>query len=487
MPRLKIDDVMVEVPEGATVLDAAAAAGISIPTLCYEKSVGALTSCMICVVKDAGTGRMAPACSARAVEGMEIDAGGEEVRAARREILDMLLSEHVGDCEAPCRTICPAVLNIPRMLRYVVAGDLDAAAKLAIRELVFPATLGRLCSAPCEKGCRRSVYDAPVSIRGSHGGVAERFLLDSAAPEPSGPSTGKTVAVVGAGLAGLSAAAILLQKGHACRVFERNSVACAGLRGLPEGQLPATVLDAEIQLIHRMGMELVPGCTIGTDRSLASLSGEYDAVVVACDLPSEDAPHGVRAQEDPMPVRAVAQGKAAAREVDALLRGAASGNARKPFNSRIGRLRPDETEAYAVERLRTPECGTQSPLAAEAVRCLGCDCRRPVSCKLRRYAEEYGVDVRVKRHMERPTVQPILEAGEVLFEPGKCIKCGICVELTRLSGRRVGLALAGRGLASRVEVPFGDSLKEALGDVAIQCVRACPTGALALRSEEETG
>lgn len=88
--------------------------------------------------------------------------------------------------------------------------------------------------------------------------------------------------------------------------------------------------------------------------------------------------------------------------------------------------------------------------------------------------------------MERPPVEPIQRFEEVLFEPGKCIKCGICVEVTQAEGTGFGLTFVGRGLTSGVRVPFGEPLARGLDGVALECVRACPTGALALRNEEET-
>ena len=606
MVRLNVNDVEVEVADGATLLEAAQRAGAEVPTLCYLKELGAITSCMVCVVKDLAGGRMLPACSAKVSDGMRIDTDSEEVRAARREILRMLLSEHVGDCEGPCARICPAGLNIPRMLRYIAAGDMEAAAQIAKRDLIFPATLGHLCSAPCEKGCRRALYDAPVSIRRLHreagktgrfpisglhvggwtagsrlrGGVdrtagnreASQFFRDERAA-----ATGKAIAVVGGGIAGLSAAWTCLLNGHACRVYEKHPSACNALREKwdaslfpastsaagrqeaasavasiepPEiGKRPSEVLDTEIASIRDQGAEFVfnsevGGWTAGSrlsagrNISLDSLRVEFDAVIVACDLASsadsrrldgrKPPPCGVfTAQEDGMLVRAVAHGKAAAQQADAFLRGLPGPKASRRYNSQIGRLRPEESAAYAVERLNRRDKGLQ-PLvfraegtpaetnaeaasyrpaadpAAEAGRCLHCDCLKPVSCRLRRYAEEYEIESRVERHMKRPAAAPIhsmpsdkglqplvhrapSQFDDVLFEPGKCIKCGICVEITQARSKGMGLTFVGRGLASGVRAPFGESLAQGLGEAALQCVRACPTGALALRNEEETG
>ena len=459
---------------------------------------------MICVVKDVAGGRMLPACSAKAVDGMEIDADSDEVRAARREILQMILSEHVGDCEAPCSRICPASLDIPRMLRRIAEGDLDAAARIAKRDLVFPATLGYLCTAPCERGCRRAAFDRPLAIRGSHREAAEWFLKHGAPFDECAPTTGKAIAIVGASLAGLTAAWMSLHHGHVCCVYEKEAVACASLRSLPPEQLPPDVLDAEIQSIAGFGVDFAFQCEVGVDLPLDVIVEEFDAVILACEIPgtpylisgsspspssSEQIKYGVPgiskvfvAREDAMPVRSVASGKSAARHADAFLRGRTNGAKKKPFNSRIGELRPEEKTSYAAERFQQTEEGAPGH---EASRCLHCDCLKPVSCKLRRYADEYRVGPNIRRHMERPSAEPIQTSGEILFETGKCIKCGICVEIVRAAGNGFGLMFTGRGLASRVRTPFGEPLARGLGEVGLQCVRACPTGALALRHEEE--
>jgi ferredoxin len=173
-----------------------------------------------------------------------------------------------------------------------------------------------------------------------------------------------------------------------------------------------------------------------------------------------------------MPARSVANGKAGARAADAFLRGRQDQSSRR-YNSVIGKLRPEEIRAYGVTRLI-------DNAASEGGRCLGCDCRKAVSCKLRQHADRYGIRGPVKRHMDRPAVAAIEVLGPVLFEPGKCVKCGICVELSRQSGG--GLTFAGRGLDTRVELPPGRRISD---DLAMRCAEACPTGALAVRACEE--
>ena len=160
MPTLTIDGQPVTVPEGATVLDAARALGIAVPALCHRHGFAPSTSCMACVVKDVGAGQLIPSCTAPAAEGMQIESQTDEVLAARRHALELLLSDHPADCLAPCEVVCPAGMAIPRMIRQVAAGDVRGAAATARAALVLPATLGRVCPAPCEKGCRRARHDA---------------------------------------------------------------------------------------------------------------------------------------------------------------------------------------------------------------------------------------------------------------------------------------------------------------------------------------
>ncbi|MFA7368960.1 MAG: hypothetical protein WC334_04880, partial [Kiritimatiellales bacterium] len=119
---------------------------------------------------------------------------------------------------------------------------------------------------------------------------------------------------------------------------------------------------------------------------------------------------------------------------------------------------------------------------AEAARCLHCDCRKPESCKLRLYAEQYGADPREFPADERKHVQLIGHNEAVVFEPGKCVKCGLCVRITKRAGEGLGLAFAGRGFNTQVTVPFGESLQNGLRIAAAECVAACPTGALAYRN-----
>ena len=164
MPKLVIDNLEVEVADGTTILDAASKLGIEIPTMCFLKGYSATTSCMVCVVRLSGTGKLTPACSAPAEDGMVVETDCQEVREARTTALELLLSDHVGDCMGPCQMTCPAKMNIPMMIRQIAAGQLSDAIATVKRDIALPAVLGRICPKPCEKPCRRGVFDDAVSI-----------------------------------------------------------------------------------------------------------------------------------------------------------------------------------------------------------------------------------------------------------------------------------------------------------------------------------
>ena len=115
MPRLTVDKREIEVAKGATILDAAAKVGIVIPTMCFREGLEPFTSCMLCVVKVHNQDGLVPACGTLAEDSMSVQTDTEEIRQARRTALELLLSDHVGDCIGPCQVACPAKMNILAM------------------------------------------------------------------------------------------------------------------------------------------------------------------------------------------------------------------------------------------------------------------------------------------------------------------------------------------------------------------------------------
>ena len=492
MPRITIDGKTVDVPDGTTVMDAAALAGIEIPGLCYMPGVRPLTSCMLCVVRDKRTGETLTSCAAEARDGMDIETSNDKIFAARKEILQLLLSEHVGDCEAPCRRICPAALEVPLMMRKVASGDMDGAARLAKDALILPATLGWVCTAPCERGCHRATFDEPLLIKELHRRLAEQALAGGLTGFSVPESSGKRVAIVGGGVTGIAAACALVRLGHACTLFEREDRAGATLRDLDEDELPQHILDAEIETVLKLGVELRTGAEVGTSVPLDDVLSRYDAVLIACEddalEDAEDEDHVFTAIEFPMAVNSVGEGKAMAAEIDCFLRGQPEPSRKKPFDCRLGEIADAEKGPFAVERMIEETRGKgrlPHDSQAEARRCLHCDCLKLDSCKLRRYATEYGAGQFAYRETVRPRIEACQTTETICFEPGKCIRCGLCVEITAQQGEPVGMGFIQRGFDARVQPPMGRSIGEALTVSAHGCIEACPTAALAWRNKEE--
>ena len=118
----------------------------------------------------------------------------------------------------------------------------------------------------------------------------------------------------------------------------------------------------------------------------------------------------------------------------------------------------------------------------ETLRCLHCDCRKLESCLLKRWSEEAGARPGRYGGARRPFAR-LLQPGGVLYEPGKCISCGICVRITEEAREPLGLAFIGRGFTVTVGIPFNGTIAEGLTKAAAECVKACPTGALAFVEE----
>jgi ferredoxin len=165
MPSIRINNIIVEAAEGSTILDAANKAGIHIPVLCHKEGVEHYSSCMVCMVKDNLKNDFVPSCTAIAQDGMDIDASSDEVINLRKKAIELLLSEHRAECEAPCRVVCPAGYDIPRMNRLLADGDIKEAVALSLQALDSSEIRCTTCPGYCENACRRKKIDLPVSIR----------------------------------------------------------------------------------------------------------------------------------------------------------------------------------------------------------------------------------------------------------------------------------------------------------------------------------
>jgi len=516
MPTLKIDNRQVSVAQGSTVLDAARSLGIDVPALCHRDGCTPNTSCLCCIVRVNGGKRLVPSCATKAADGMVVESETPEIRSARQMALELLLADHAGDCRAPCQNVCPARMDIATMIRQIHAGELREALLTVKQRIALPAVLGRICPELCEKGCRRGQIDAPVSICQLKRYVAD---VDLASGHPWLPAcrepTGKRVAIAGAGPAGLAAAWYLLQLGHACVLFDEHDEPGGNLRyAVDPEKLPRDVLNREIGLLHELGARFQTRQKIGAAISLAELKQQYDAVLLA--LGEMDAAKaaalgmpmlgkGLKTDKKTMltpqagvfatgaavtpyrhAVRAVADGRSAALLVDAFLRGVVAA-AEPQFTVRLGVLSDTELAAFQSNATRDPRAAAVAPTAGlsdrqaagESGRCLHCECAKLSSCSLRKYAIDYGASVSAYKMQRRPFVRTASHPL-VVYEPGKCISCGICVQIARNAAEPLGLTFVGRGFDVRIGVPFNGALAEALTKTAKECAAACPTGALAL-------
>lgn len=281
--QLKIDGLSMEVAPGTTVLEAAKSKGIEIPTLCHHPLVETYGACGVCLVEAAGNPKLLRACATKVWDGMEVNTKGEKAEAARKIALELLLGDHRGDCRPPCAQACPANTDCQGYVGLIANGEYHEALKLIKDKLPLPASIGRVCPHPCEEVCRRKMVEEPVNIAALKAFAAD---LDLQADDPfqadKEPATGKTVAIIGGGPAGLTAGYFLAQRGHSPEIFEAMPKAGGMLRyGIPQYRLPKEVLDQEIDLIKAMGVEIHCNTKIGKDITFEELENKFDAVYIA--------------------------------------------------------------------------------------------------------------------------------------------------------------------------------------------------------------
>ncbi len=516
MITIKINNREIQVEPGTSVMKAVQQMGIDVPNMCWHDELEHFTSCMVCLVKDKGSGKLFPSCSVKASNGMEVTTDDDEIAEARQTALELLLSEHVGDCEAPCQLGCPAHMNIPLMNRLIAAGKFNEALEVVKRDIVLPAVLGRICPAPCEGACHRRTVDEPVSIcllkrfTGDEGTVPEAIL-----PE----KTGFKAAVIGAGPAGLAAAYYLQLRGIQVTLFDKADKAGGQLRtSISPEKLPHDVLDAEIDLVLKTGVDFQGNKLIDTTE-FTDIVKIYDAVVVASGV-IEDGVNGFglnttakgiivdrntyqtsvekvfaignSLRSSKLAVRSVGQGKEVAFSIWQFLNGQPVKGESRMFNSRFGKLVSEEYSEYLKESVvagRTyPVEGGYSGFSpeeaiAEAKRCLRCDCRAIDNCKLRIYSDHYKADQRRFKTSERRKITKINNHSSIIYEPQKCIKCGICVRLTEKDKEKFGFTYIGRGFDVVIGVAFNEELKHALTETAVKVAKGCPTGAIEMKED----
>lgn len=538
--KLTIDNRTIAVEDGATVLEAARKLGIEIPTLCHLDGLPLASSCLICAVRVNTRPNLIPSCAAVAEDGMVVITASDEILAARKTALELLLSDHVGDCVAPCTLACPAGMNIPAMIQHLRHGRNVQALAIIREHIALPGVLGRICSRYCERVCRRGNLDEPVAICALKRFPADVVDVSAGLPLKKQP-TGKKVAIIGAGPAGLSAAFYLLQEGHACTIYDAHRKPGGTLRyAAPELRPPRQALDKDIDVIRQLGVEFRMNTLVDQDAELARIRSEYNAVLLALGADDGQKRDGEDAKS-PAPaakslglgvirrgasvdqntpaaamdgvfsageivsgptatVRTVRAGRLAAMSINQYLRGEPLTGEKKRVNVLMGKLSDSERkELYkgisrAAREQQSVLPGTtgqengdetvaglsEAAAIREASRCLQCDCLARDSCKLRSYATVYGASVR-KLRGERRSFERDASHSEIIYESGKCILCGLCVRTAAQMDERPGITFIERGFPAKAAVPFGRLIAEGLPHAARACAAVCPTGALALK------
>jgi formate dehydrogenase major subunit len=290
-----IDDNEIIAEKGLTILEVAKRSGIPIPTLCYIAGTHADNPCEICVVQIVDCAQygltstlssegLFRACITRARDGMEIHTATDAVTSHRQERLAILSQTHFGACKAPCNLTCPGQINVQGYIAHVAKGEYEEALRLVMERNPVPFSVGRVCPRFCETRCRRILVDEPVSINHLKRFVADWCMagnIDLGIPKEK--PTGKRIAVIGGGPAGLSAAFFLTRKGHDVTIFEGEPQLGGALRyGFPEYKIPKEVLNYEINTILKMGINIRLSQRWGKDFTLQELRDMgFDATFIA--------------------------------------------------------------------------------------------------------------------------------------------------------------------------------------------------------------
>lgn len=507
---IHIDGKEIITEEGTTIVEAASSAGIDIPTLCYNNKCKPESSCMVCLVKIHGRNGFAPACATKVTHQMQIDSNTDEVKLLRKKALELLLSEHLGDCMGPCQVSCPAKMDIPAMLRAVSKGDMELAGRIVLDDIPLPAILGEICPGPCEKICRHKATGTPIPICKIKGQVGRYILDNNIVLRPEFESE-KSVAIVGAGPAGLSAGYYLRKSGFQVTIYDRNRTPGGGMLEISTDILPKEILEKECTIILEAGIKYEQA-TIGKEVTLADLTKRYDAVLLACGPISPETiaewgisdPKGNKAYFDKetmqlvgnsdfvnvfaagatilsgkMAVRAVGMGHRAAVSINQLLCGQEVSGLKSPFNIRIGKFEEDELSEM-IQLRNSLSGGAVSVNSSEPVAgdCLHCDCRDLERCLLRKHSDEldatptaYKLAVRKKYHVE------LSQSAGIIYEQGKCIKCGLCIQVSKTNPQQA-LTFTGRGYNTRVVAPMGMSFDDLPEELIREIIDICPTGAM---------
>jgi glutamate synthase (NADPH/NADH) small chain len=213
----------------------------------------------------------------------------DRIRHYREFVVPLSEAEVAGqaarcmDCGIPyCHTGCPVNNQIPDWNDLVYHADWQEAARNLHSTNNFPEVTGRVCPAPCEAACTLNIIDVPVSIKTIECTIADKaFEQGWIAPEPPETKTGKRVAIVGSGPAGMAAAQQLARAGHDVHVYERQAKPGGLLRyGIPDFKMEKHIVERRVEQMRLEGVTFHCNVNVGTDVSAAKLERDYDALLL---------------------------------------------------------------------------------------------------------------------------------------------------------------------------------------------------------------
>jgi glutamate synthase (NADPH) small chain len=213
-------------------------------------------------------------------------AGFGEVNLGFTEKIALMEAQRCLQCKEPkCVAGCPVMVNIPRFIQFIADGDLPGAARSLLGDNALPAITGRVCpqETQCEIECIRGLKGMSVAI-----GHLERFVADwasrnaDAVATPPPPPTGRKVAIIGSGPAGLTAAGELAKRGHAVTVYEAlHKPGGVLVYGIPEFRLPKRIVQDEVERLRKAGVTIECNVVVGRTYTMQELRANFDAVFIA--------------------------------------------------------------------------------------------------------------------------------------------------------------------------------------------------------------
>lgn len=343
------------------------------------------------------------------------------------------------------------------MLRAAAAGDWDGAADMFVKRIPFPRIISRVCDHPCEAGCRRGAVDEPVSVH-----EVERAIMSLRARARKSlrplPGRGKQVAIVGAGLSGLTAAVDLAAKGYAITVLDRRNEPAGTLREYDEATLPRELIEADLAVFEALPVTFRLGCEVGGALTVQDLVSDVDAVLLAMGAASGNAfvlapglapgitvdpvtfqtpepgvfgaGSAIHGTEPYSPIRSLSDGRRAAISLDRYLQKVSLTASRENEGSYETRLYTSVQGVEPEPRVRPadPAYGfSGSEAQAEARRCMQCECMECV--KVCQYLAEFKAYPKsyVRQIYNNLSIVAGQRQGNLLIN--SCTLCGLCEEV----------------------------------------------------------